>query len=489
MRFPMRALTALLVAAPLSAQTPAAGPRATLSLEEAQDLAARNNPAYLQTENNQTVAAANVRNAYGSLVPEVSASMGGGYRQGKQQFLGGQAFGSTADQLSSSYAINANAQYSVGSFVAPRQQRANADAVDGDIRNARMTLRTDVARQYLNALAEEARAALQDTLLRTAEVQLELANVRQQVGSATILDVQQARVQVGQQRVAIIRARALAATEKQRLFQLLGVPASSTVELTTRFPVEQPDLELTQLLDMARAENPALGSARLRERAADVGVIAARGEYAPTLSFNANWGGYTNQLTDDQSLLAGQLGQKQGPCYQAEEIKAIVGQPSNPAACAAIALTPQEISAVKAGNKAFPFDFTTNPYELSVRLTLPIYNGFAREQRVQEASAARSDARYEVRAAELRVNTEVNIGFLSLQAAYEAHRIQQENVATARQALELAQERYRVGASTFVEVSTARDDYERAVQEEIDAAYAYHRSYAALEAAVGRPLR
>ena len=80
---------------------------------------------------------------------------------------------------------------------------------------------------------------------------------------------------------------------------------------------------------MARSENPALSSARLRERAADVSLASARGEYAPTLSLNANWGGYTNQLTDDESLLAGELGQKRGPCFQAEQIKAIVGQPSD----------------------------------------------------------------------------------------------------------------------------------------------------------------
>ena len=53
----------------------------------------------------------------------------------------------------------------------------------------------------------------------------------------------------------------------------------------------------------------------------------------------------------------------------------------------------------------------------------------------------------------------------------------------------VARERYRVGASSFVEVTQAQSDYAQAETNLIDAIYTYHLSYAALEAAVGRPLR
>jgi outer membrane protein len=67
--------------------------------------------------------------------------------------------------------------------------------------------------------------------------------------------------------------------------------------------------------------------------------------------------------------------------------------------------------------------------------------------------------------------------------------LQEQNRATAQQALELAQERYRVGASTFIEVSQARTEFETAGQALINAIYDFHKFYAALEQAVGRPLR
>ena len=59
----------------------------------------------------------------------------------------------------------------------------------------------------------------------------------------------------------------------------------------------------------------------------------------------------------------------------------------------------------------------------------------------------------------------------------------------ALQALVLAQERYRVGLNTFVDVAQSRGDYERAENDRINAIYDYHKAFAALESAVGRPLR
>jgi outer membrane protein TolC len=68
-------------------------------------------------------------------------------------------------------------------------------------------------------------------------------------------------------------------------------------------------------------------------------------------------------------------------------------------------------------------------------------------------------------------------------------KVQEQNRATAQIALELAQERYRVGASNFTDVSTARADFERESNTLIQAMYDFHKFYVALETAVGRPLR
>ncbi len=64
-----------------------------------------------------------------------------------------------------------------------------------------------------------------------------------------------------------------------------------------------------------------------------------------------------------------------------------------------------------------------------------------------------------------------------------------EIAARAREELSFAEERYRVGASTFLDVVTSRATYEQAQVDRVNAVYEYHRAFAALENAVGRPLR
>jgi outer membrane protein len=166
-----------------------------------------------------------------------------------------------------------------------------------------------------------------------------------------------------------------------------------------------------------------------------------------------------------------------------------VGLPSTAQDCGRLVFTDEMAAQMRRDNSKYPFDFTRDPITFSASLSIPIFNGFQREQRVQEAEAARNDARYSVRAQELRVTAEVTTGYKSLITAYETVRIQTQNSQAAREALALAQERFRVGANTFVDLVQARADFERAESERITSIYEFHRAYAALESAVGRPLR
>ena len=491
MRFLSSALFAVTLAQPLLAQG-STGPAPTLSLEEAITLARQNNPTHRQSLNQRTRAAAQQRAASGALLPSLSTSFGTGYREGRPQQFGGISFGSSSATLGSSFGFDVAANYSGATLMAPKVARANTEATEADIGASDQTLRTGVAQQYIAALSAEATSSLQDTLVASAVQQHELARARAAAGAATQLDVQRAQVQLGQAEVARIRAQNTAAIEKLRLFQLMGVDQPANVRLTTRFAVEAPGFSLENVLQQARTQNPVLLSARAREDASAVGVRQARSEYTPSLRLSAGIGGFTNKITDEGSFTNGALRNARGECLSVEEFKALAGQPNNPAACAALALSTDQQASVQrqiSANRSYPFDFTRDPYTLNAQLSFPIFNGFQREQRVQEARAAKSDAQYSVRAQELRLTADVTAAYLTLSANHRAIAIQQQNVLTARQALALAEERYRVGANTFLDVTQARSDYVRAETEHLSAIYEYHRAFAALESAVGRPLR
>lgn len=481
----------VLVAAPLApAFGQAGGP--VLTLDEAIRLAVRNNPTYLLTGSGRIRAAAQLRTAQGQLLPSVRTSFGSSYREGRQQFFAGQAFGSTSDVLSSSADVSVDLALSAASWMARKQQRANLDAAEAEISGAEATLRSNVTTQYLNVLQAQARATLQDTLLRSAQAQLDLARARQQVGAATTLDVRRAEVAVGQQQVAVLRERNAVEVEKLRLFQQLGVEQPTGVTLSTEFPIAPPMLQLEALLAQARSANPSLVALRSRERATDVGVSSARSAYLPSLSLSSGVSGFSQQLRNIDGSIAdarASVLQSQRSCLTTDSLRRGAGLPSIAQQCAALVFTDAQASALRDANAQFPFKMTRSPLQLQALVSLPLFDGFTREQRIQEATASRNDARYRVREQELRLTAEVTAAYRNLTTAYETVRLQEQNTVAAREALALAQERFRVGANTFVDVTQARSDYERAETDRINAVYDFHKAFAALEAAVGRPLR
>ncbi|HEY0778744.1 MAG TPA: TolC family protein [Gemmatirosa sp.] len=482
-----------IVGSPLAAHAQTVAPTppspTALSLEDAVALARNNAPVYLQSVNQRRRADAQVRSASGGLLPTFTTSVGSTYREGGQQLIAGQAFGASASQVQGSYSLDLTASYSVAALTAPRLQRAARDAVDADILGSGQQLRTGVTQQYLTALQQQARAELADTLVATARTQLELAKARVAVGAATVLDVRRAEVALGQQQVAGIQARNQAEVERVRLLQQIGVEPSRPVTLTSRFTVTDPGLTLDALLQQARTYNPALNALRSRERVAGLAVRQARGAYLPSLNLAANVSGFSSQYTNTDALVASALGSQVAQCQQQAAVRAIAtGQPADPSSCAGMTLTPTQIASARASNGNF-FSFSRQPYTLSAYVSLPIFNGFQREVGVQQARADQYDADARTRAQELQLTADVTAAYRTLDSQRQVVAQQERNVATAKEALYLAQERYRVGAGGYLDVSQAQDAYNTAQTDYITAVYQYHSAFATLESAVGRPLR
>ncbi|MEJ7759661.1 MAG: TolC family protein [Gemmatimonadaceae bacterium] len=476
------------------AQTPAAPPatRATLTLAEAVTLARRNNPAHLSTMNNRRGADAAVRSAFGQLLPSADASLNAQRQQGGRQIFNGGSFGASSDVNQSSYQIGVGYRLNRASLITPKLQRANRDAVEADITGSQEVLRGQVTQQYLSVLQAQDRADLQDTLLISTRNQVVLAQARALVGSGTALDVQRAEISLGQQQVQVLQTRNQIEIEKLRLFQLLGVEQPSDVVLTSEFTVTMDPPPLAELLASAREANPVVLALRSRERVAELNVKRARGEYSPTLFINTGISGYTYSYANPNFLInqaRGGAAEQRASCIRAEEVRAALNLPNNLAMCGAIDFSDAQASAMRRENSQFPFRFQPSPKSLSASVSLPLFDGFAREQRVQEAQAASFDARYGVRARELAITADVTAAYLTLTTAAKTAALQAQNSAKARLELKFTQDRYRSGAVNFVDVTDSRAAYERAESDRINAIFDYHKAYAALESAVGRPLR
>jgi outer membrane protein len=231
---------------------------------------------------------------------------------------------------------------------------------------------------------------------------------------------------------------------------------------------------------------------RSREHVAVLNVKREKGEYTPTLTLSTGLSGYTYAYTDPNYPVAqarAQMDASRASCIRSEEVRAAVGLANGLAQCNALVLTDATAATLRKQNNQFPFDFTTSPKSISATLSLPLFDGFAREQRVQEAQVTRNNLQNQVRATEIQLTSAITGAYLSLTTAQKTVALQEQNSAKARLELKLMQDRYRAGQATYVDLSESQAAYERAESDRINAIYDYHKAFALLENAVGRPLR
>jgi outer membrane protein len=485
----LRFVAALAISAQaLIAQQPAG--RSSLSLDEAISIARLNNPNFLTTQNNVRVATSGIRQAYSALLPSVSSSFSTSYQQAGTQYVQGLALGASGDTYQSSYRLGVNYFITGAVAFAPRQARANREAAEADVVSSAEATRSLVTNQYIAALKSLAQASLADSLVATATGQLDLANAKMKFGSATIVDIRTAEVAVGQAQVNQVLAHNQAVIDKIRLFQFMGVPADTSTKLTTQFAISQPGFTLDSVLGLARHVNPDIAADESRKFAAEMGVKTASMGYLPSLGISTGWGGNSSSYADGNFLVSSrnnQILQSAGSCLELDSLRTRVGLTS--LGCRTTPLTADEASAIKAGNNQFPFKFIKNPLSIGAQLSFPIFNNYSREAQLEQARVTRDNASYALRARSLQLTTDVTNAYLTLIAAAKTVQLQEQTSQKAAEELAAVEERYKVGAATFLEVTTSRGSYETAQIGRVNSIYDYHTAFANLESAVGRPLR
>lgn len=486
-----------------SAQSPLPSRPVSLSLVEALHQARANSPLYRQALNDAGPARWGVRNAYGRLLPSVTAATDFGYTGSGESNFGGGLILPTSAFLTSGYSLGIQWQLSGRSLQGPSQQRALQRATDEDIGAAGVGLTAEISTQYLTALQANAQVAVARQQVKRNEDFLALAGARHRVGQTTLLDVRQAEVIKGTSDVALLRAVQAENEAKLDLLRRMGVEPPVSIDqivLTDSFPVTPPAFRLDSLLVLTDRQNPVLRSLRARGHAARLDVRAAKTDFLPTLSVRAGWSGFTQQFTNQDLLLRQNLNSAQAQAAGCEFDNAVRtglslgGQTGNCFLAAGLidgggALLDPVAQQIRNQNGVFPFSYTGQPFGANLTVSLPIFTGFSRSLRLSQARAQEDDADEEVRARRLQVRTDVHSRYLGLETAFRAIAVQGASREAARDQLRLAQDRYRLGAGAALEVSDAQNSVQRAEGDYVNAVYDYHKAIAALEAAVGRPLR
>ncbi len=369
-----------------------------------------------------------------------------------------------------------------------------------------MSLTSTVTAAYLNVLLAAATMDVAREQVTADTSFLALARDKLRVGQANILDVLQAQTTLATAQMQLIQAQQAATQARINLVQTIGLPTDANVDsltVTAPFPLVEPTFDLATLRSMAKSTNPSVRALEETDRANQLSVKAARLDRLPTVSVNAGLSGYTQQFTNTNILIASQLQSAQAAeanCVFQNEIIMGLTTPIQGALipdCKAYAgldptgnaLQPSTIQRIQSSNSVFPFNFTRNPLSLNLSISLPIWDAYSRSLRISQAEAARDAGQEQLRSQQLATDAQIQTQLLAVKTAWSVIGIQDTNRATARTQLQYANDKYRVGNGTALDIATAQIAVTQAEAAYVTAVFDYHLAVVALEAAVGRPLR
>lgn len=275
-----------------------------------------------------------------------------------------------------------------------------------------------VQEAYFLYLAARAELAAAEVTVKEAEVGLEAANRRREVGVATVADVLQAKTLLSQ---AELRRRTLAGqieTLRGSLATAMGVPANTPFEVG-ELPAELPAVTVTAavepLIERALAERPDLAALRWQaeQAARHLEAVRAEGRPAITLTGTANRTFYW---------------------------------------------APESISGSAANN-----------WSAGVALRFPLFTGFDHTFRVREAEADAEAAGADARSWEQQVVLDVWTALAELKTAAQRIETSRDLLGSASESERVALALYRQGVGSILDLLTAQVALASARSQEIQA--------------------
>ncbi len=434
-------LAALLVTMPTFAQK-------QLTLDEAVRMALQKNPNLIKLKNSLDGAKAQLKSAYGDLLPSLGAQAGFSWQRiedagsSQRNFLGElvEVPASTSENRYFSAGINGGVTLFDGlaNFAAISQRQNNLDASQYNIAKLKQTIVYQTTDFYYVVLNAEDLMRVREENVKYFQKFYESVNERNKLGSVAIADVYAAQVQLGNAELTLIQAQNAYDQAKNGLLSYLALNVMEEYTLVSPFAADRvidTNSYLKNFEDIQTLVSVALDkrfdfkSQQLEVNSAIKGETIAWSGVLPSLSANYSYG--TNAISMDKL-------------------------------------------------------FDRKSFGVNLSLNIPIFSRFATETAIQQAEISTMNAKEDLLALERQIKIEVKQGHNDLVAAKKSLEVALKNVTAAEENRKINQERYNLGSATILEVLQANRDYIDALRNKINTVFDFYRQYDKLNNAIGR---
>ncbi|MFH6982804.1 TolC family protein [Marinoscillum luteum] len=279
-------------------------------------------------------------------------------------------------------------------------QKTNEYAFRAQVQN----VLSDVMKAFYNTALEQERLALLQSTLALSEERVGISKEKYEVGKASKLEYLQAQVDYNTDQSALVRQQEVIARSKLALLQLLGLDTSDSLSLQYNYELNGL-LALPELEETALQQNPDLQYLQSQREVAVLTTRERERELYPSLDFN--------------------LG------YNYSNLKAEAG---------------------------FLQSNRTNGVNYGLSATMTLFDGLNQQRAIQNSRIQSEYAMTAFEQAKMQLLTAIRSGFLTLKNSLTLVALEEQNLEVAKENVEIALERYRIGKSNPLEIREAQNN-------------------------------
>ncbi|MFH1195218.1 MAG: TolC family protein [bacterium] len=415
-----------------------------LNLEKAVEIALSNNTSIVKSTNNVEATKTNIKTAYGSLLPNLSAGLSWNWQKSTQT---NPAYYSEALQQINTSNESRSYSFSAGGNVTLFDGLASYERIDqneNELESAKLSLdrlKQEVILQttalYYSILNAHDLLKVQEENSIYNQKFLELIKEKKSLGLVPIADVYSQEVQYGNAEMSFIQSKKDYEVAVNQLLEFLSLDVSKKYEFESNIikPEEMnlvksgsEDYELMQYYDLAVQKRNDLQSMNYQLLSGHNQLSISKAGLLPSLSGNYSY-----------STGAGSIGDL----------------------------------------------FSDNRYGLGLSLNIPIFSNFKTEASIQSAEISVKNSMEDFNALKRQIIGEVKESYIDLNLAKKKLEVSEKTLQSAAENQKVNLELYQVGKGTFLDCLQANKDYVQASTGKITAEYNYYLSIERLYNTVG----
>ncbi len=273
-----------------------------LTLEEAVEIALKNNYEIRLASNDLEIDKTSVSLGFAGILPQVAATAD--TDRSTQSISQTRSDG---NQIELDNAINSNISYGIGlnwtifdgfrMFARYDQLKEIEKLGEAELQLIILNRVSDVMITYFALVQQQQQLAALDSTMVISQQRVELADNRFSIGKVSKLEVLNAQVDLNTDRTLALRQKELYANSKIRLNELLARDTSTEFQVVDEVLIAD-NLELANLITSAEQQNPQLQAQLINKRIAELELKQVKGDRFPTITANTGY-----NFSDSESSL------------------------------------------------------------------------------------------------------------------------------------------------------------------------------------------